>query len=40
MCAGDWQAAVHQDALQELQDRQQESQFHAAMSALTIKRCV
>ena len=32
-------AAVHQDAQQELQDRLQESQFHAAMSALTLLRC-
>lgn len=36
--AEDWKAAVHQDSEQELQDRQQESQFSAAMSALTILR--
>jgi len=36
--AEDWNAAVHQDAKLELQERQQVFQFSAAMSALTILR--
>ena len=38
LCADDWKAAVHQDAEKELQLRQQESQYSAAICALTMLR--